>query len=136
MSFYRTIIAVVAALGLSTAVFAADENANANPVQAADATPAAQSSQPAADQQQPAQDQSAQGQQAPAADQAKVDVNKASAKDLMKVKGISAAKAKAIVAYRKKHGDFKSLDDLKMVKGFKKMNEEQLKSIQDQLTTG
>src|SRR5688572_28612733 len=47
----------------------------------------------------------------------KVDLNKATAKQLMKVKGMSASKAKAVVSYRKKHGDFKSVDDLKNVKG-------------------
>lgn len=52
----------------------------------------------------------------------------------MKVKGINASKARAIVAYRKKHGDFKSTDDLAKVKGFTKMKPDQLKAIQDQLS--
>lgn len=130
MSFYRSMITAVAALGLATSVFAADENNNAaqNPaaadnnshaIQSADAsgkTNAAMGSEQATDQ--------------------KVDINKASIKDLRKVKGLSAGKARAIVAYRKKHGDFKSLDELKDVNGFKKMNEENMKKIQDQLTTG
>lgn len=61
----------------------------------------------------------------------KINVNKASAKELMKVKGINAAKARAIVAYRKKNGDFKSIEDLSNVKGFKKAN---MKQIEEQLT--
>ena len=116
MSFYRSLLAAAAALALALPAFA-------------DETPAAgtdQSAQPAA--------QSTE--QAAPAMQSKVDINKASVKDLTKVKGISAAQAKAIVAYRKKNGDFKTLDDLKNVKGFKKMNADQMKDIQDQLTAG
>lgn len=129
MSIYRSIIAIVATLSLSTAVLAADENANATQnssnqaMQVADATTDQATSDATAT---PAQDQS----------EAKVNLNTATAKDLMKVKGINGPKARAIVSYRKKHGDFKSLDDLKMVKGFKKMKDDQLKSIEDQLTIG
>lgn len=64
----------------------------------------------------------------------KVDLNKATVKDLMKVKGLNATKAKAIVAYRKKHGDFKSVEALKEVKGFKKMKDDEMKKIVDQLS--
>lgn len=115
MSLYRSLLAAAAALVLAMPAFA-DET------QATD-----QAAQPAA----PSSEQAA-----PAAQQTKVDINKASVKDLTKVKGISAAQAKAIIAYRKKNGDFKSLDDLKNVKGFKKMNSDQMKDIQDQLTVG
>lgn len=128
MSISRSLIAIVATLGLSTAVLAADENTTATQnssnqaMQVADATTDATTDATAA----PAQDQT----------QAKVDLNKASAKDLMKVKGLNGPKARAIVSYRKKHGDFKSLDDLKMVKGFKKMKDSEMKAIEDQLTIG
>ncbi len=54
----------------------------------------------------------------------------------MKVKGMGAARAKAIVMYRKKHGDFKSTDELKEVKGFKKMNEKKMNELTEQLTVG
>ena len=128
MSFYRSMIAAVAAMGLAGAVFADDaavnpaaqnpSTDNAKVVQTADAS------------------STAQAQTAAPADQNKVDINKATGKELMKVKGLSANKAKAIVAYRKKHGDFKSLDDLKLVKGFKRMKDDHLKQIEDQLTTG
>jgi len=114
MSFYRTFIAAVAAMGLATAVFAADE-ATTTTTDSTTTTQSATNETPSTD---------------------KINVNTASAKELMKVKGLNASKAKAIVSYRKKHGDFKSLDDLKMVKGFKKMNDDNMKAIADQLTVG
>jgi competence protein ComEA len=49
---------------------------------------------------------------------AAVDLNSATAAELEAVKGIGAAKAKAIIDYREKSGPFKSVDDLKGVKGF------------------
>jgi competence protein ComEA len=123
MSFYRNLVTAIAAMGLASAVFAADDMANT------DATPA-----------QPAATTTAEAQQAaPAADATasdKVNLNKATAKELAKVKGLNASKAKAIVIYRKKHGDFKAVEDLKEVKGFKKMDEKTLKDIEDQLTVG
>lgn len=63
----------------------------------------------------------------------KLNLNTASAKELGKVKGLSKAKAKNIELHRKKNGNFKALDDLKLVKGFKKVKPETLKLIQDQL---
>lgn len=64
----------------------------------------------------------------------KVSLNKATVKDLMKVKGINAAKAKAIIAYRKKHNGFTSTDELSKVKGFQKMKPDTLRQIEDQVT--
>ena len=47
-----------------------------------------------------------------------VDINSADAATLANaLQGIGPAKAEAIVAYREKHGPFKSVDDLVMVKG-------------------
>jgi competence protein ComEA len=141
MTFYRTFIAAVAAMGLATAVFA-DDNAAANAAAqnpAADATQqTTQAAQVVADNSAVSTDATAStdATQAATIDQAKVDLNKATAKDLMQVKGLNASKAKAIVSFRKKHGDFKSVDDLKEVKGFKKLDDDSLKSIQDQLTVG
>lgn len=120
MSFYRNILAAVAAIALVSPVFADDTAAPAS----TETTPAAQTETSAP----------ASTEQKAAATETKVNVNKATAKELMKVKGLNASKARAIVAYRKKNGDFKSLDDLSSVKGFKKMKSERLKEIQDQLT--
>ncbi len=49
---------------------------------------------------------------------AAVNINTASVQELDAVKGIGPSKAKAIVDYRTKNGPFKSVDDLKQVKGF------------------
>lgn len=47
-----------------------------------------------------------------------VDVNTADAETISaELKGVGLAKAKAIVEYRKKHGPFRSADDLSLVKG-------------------
>lgn len=62
-----------------------------------------------------------------------INVNTASAKDLAMVKGLDATKAKAILKYRKKHGDFKSLDDLKKVRLLKKIKLDDLHAIEAQL---
>ena len=49
---------------------------------------------------------------------APVDINSADAKTIAKVmKGVGIKKAEAIVAYRNKHGKFRSLEDLAKVKG-------------------
>lgn len=49
---------------------------------------------------------------------AAVNINTASLEELNAVKGIGPSKAKAIIEHREKNGPFKSLDDLKAVKGF------------------
>ena len=121
MSFYRSIFATLAVVALASPVFA-DDAANVTgsadqtkAVQVADATGATSTDQQSTT-------------------ETKIDLNKATKKELAKVKGLNANKAKAIVAYRKKNGDFKSLDDLSKVKGFKKVKPDTLKEIQDQLT--
>jgi competence protein ComEA len=49
---------------------------------------------------------------------AAVNINTATVEELDAVKTISPAKAKAIVDYRTQNGPFKSIDELKKVKGF------------------
>ena len=47
-----------------------------------------------------------------------VDINTADAETISaELKGVGLTKARAIVEYRKKHGPFKSLEDLSLVKG-------------------
>lgn len=48
---------------------------------------------------------------------AAVNINTASTTELETLNGVGAAKAKAIVEYREKHGPFKSVDQLAEVKG-------------------
>ena len=49
---------------------------------------------------------------------AAVNINTATVEELDAVKTITPAKAKAIVEYRTQNGPFKSIDELKKVKGF------------------
>jgi competence protein ComEA len=48
---------------------------------------------------------------------AKVNINAASAKELMTLKGIGETVARRIVQFRETNGPFKSVDDLKRVDG-------------------
>ncbi|AVP98301.1 topoisomerase [Ahniella affigens] len=48
---------------------------------------------------------------------AAININTASTTELETLNGVGAAKAKAIVEYREKHGPFKSVDQLAEVKG-------------------
>ncbi len=140
MSFYRTVLAAVAAVAIATPVFAEEAvnpaNAAQEPANAAQTV--ADNSATQTDNSATQTDNSAAMQQSASTDQSatdsKVNLNKATAKELMKVKGLNAAKARAIVAYRKKHGEFKSIDDLNNVKGFKKMKPEMMKEVEGQVT--
>ena len=56
-------------------------------------------------------------QQAKTDSKAPVDINVADAKTLTTLKGIGAKKSQAIIKYREKNGNFKSLQDVAAVKG-------------------
>ena len=47
-----------------------------------------------------------------------INLNTATERDLMDLPGIGPAKAEAIVAYRKKNGPFRRIEELDKVKGF------------------
>lgn len=64
---------------------------------------------------------------------AAVDINTASAAQLESVNGIGPKKAEAIVEYRKKHGAFKSVDDLENVNGLGKAS---IDKMRNELTVG
>ena len=60
----------------------------------------------------------------------KLDVNNAPWYELVLLPKLGEVKAKAIVAYREKHGSFKSIDELSKVKG---INTTVLESIRDHI---
>ena len=62
---------------------------------------------------------------------AAVNLNTATAGDLDGIKGIGPSKAKAIIDYRSKNGSFKSVEDLKNVKGF---GEKSIAKLKGELT--
>ncbi len=58
----------------------------------------------------------------------KVNMNKATAEELMQLPGIGPVKAKSIIKYRKKHGSFKKAEDLLQVEGIGEETVKKLKS--------
>ncbi|MBI4372256.1 MAG: helix-hairpin-helix domain-containing protein [Candidatus Omnitrophica bacterium] len=60
-----------------------------------------------------------------------VSINKADSEELQSVRGIGPAMAERILEYRKANGGFKSLDQLKEVKGIGDLKFEKIK---DQIT--
>lgn len=64
---------------------------------------------------------------------AAVNLNTATVAELDAVNGIGPSKASAIVEYRNKNGPFKSVDDLKGVKGF---GEKSVAKLRSELTVG
>jgi DNA uptake protein ComE-like DNA-binding protein len=134
MSFYRTLLAAIAAVVIATPVFA--EDATSVPAESTASVPAESAATAPSTENGNAQASIA-AEENGVATEAKVNLNKATAKDLMKVKGINASKARALVACRKKQKPdhvFKSVADISKCKGYTKMKADDLKSIQDQLT--
>jgi len=62
-----------------------------------------------------------------------VDINTATQSELESIKGLGPSKAKAIIAYREKKGNFKSIEELDNVKGFGKSS---IAKLRDELTVG
>lgn len=58
----------------------------------------------------------------------KININTANAEELQALSGIGEVKAKLILDYRKKHGSFKSLEELKNIKGIGDKTYDSLKS--------
>ena len=52
------------------------------------------------------------------AEQRPININTATAKQLMSLDGIGEVRAKAIIDYREEHGRFESVDEILNVKGF------------------
>jgi competence protein ComEA len=69
----------------------------------------------------------------PALAAAPLNLNTASAAELATIKGIGPAKAQAIVDHREKNGQFKSIDDLKLVRG---IGDKMLEQLRPQVTVG
>ena len=49
----------------------------------------------------------------------KVNLNTATLEQLMTLRGIGESRAKDIISYREKHGDFQKIEDIKKVSGIK-----------------
>lgn len=64
---------------------------------------------------------------------AAVNINTASVAELDAVKGVTPKQASAIVEHREKNGPFKSLDELKQLKGF---GEKSVARLSKELTVG
>lgn len=57
-----------------------------------------------------------------------IDVNTATQEQLESLTGVGPTKAKAIIAYRTEHGNFKTVDELDKVKGFTKKTIDKLRA--------
>ncbi len=63
----------------------------------------------------------------------KIDINKATEDELAQIPTIGLKIAKRIVEYRKTNGRFKSLDELKLIKG---IGAKRLEAIKERVTIG
>jgi competence protein ComEA len=60
----------------------------------------------------------------------KININNATAEQLMELKGIGEAKAQAIISYRENNGEFETIDDLLNIRG---IGEKTLESFRDNI---
>lgn len=64
---------------------------------------------------------------------AKVNLNRATAEELMTLPGIGQSKADAIITYREEHGGFQNIEELKQISGIK---DGVFNKIKDNITVG
>jgi comEA protein len=67
----------------------------------------------------------------PAEEATKIDLNKASVEDLLKIKGIGESYAQRIIEYRETNGQFNQIEDIMKVKG---IGPKLFESIKDKIT--
>jgi competence protein ComEA len=67
----------------------------------------------------------------PAEEAGKIDLNKASVKELMQIKGIGQSYAQRIIDYRETNGQFNQIEDIMKVKG---IGSKLFESIKDKIT--
>jgi competence protein ComEA len=63
----------------------------------------------------------------------KININSADATELDKIPGIGPARAADIINYRETHGGFKSIEEMKNIKG---IGDKTFESMKDLITTG
>jgi competence protein ComEA len=65
-----------------------------------------------------------------AADSGKIDINKATSQELIKLKGIGEKYAQQIIEYREKNGKFQKIEDIMKVKG---IGQKKFEAIKDHI---
>ncbi len=63
----------------------------------------------------------------------KINLNTATAEELDKIPGVGPARAKAILDYRSEHGSFKTIEEIKNIKG---IGDKSFENIKDLITVG